>query len=70
MSHDPLETKAVAGDLSPAQRKDVLQTIVDEVVIDRDNNVNITLAIPVEDEPVLLHPTHTRRRERGFRVGR
>ncbi len=37
-------------ELSPEERRDVLQMVVDEVVIDRDNNVNITLAIPVEDE--------------------
>ena len=33
--------------LSIEQRKDVLQMVVDEVMIDRDNNVSITLGVPV-----------------------
>ena len=41
-------------DLTPEQRKDVLQMVVDEIVIDRENNVNVTLAIPVEDESVAI----------------
>ncbi len=41
-------------DLTPEQRKDILQMVVDEIVIDRENNVNVTLAIPVEDESVAI----------------
>ena len=35
-------------DLSSEERRDVLQLIVDQIVIDRENNVNITLGIPTE----------------------
>ncbi len=41
-------------ELTPIQRKDVLQMIVDEIVIDRESKVNVTLAIPVEDESVAI----------------
>ena len=34
--------------LTDEERKGILQTIVEEVVIDRNNNVDITLAIPVD----------------------
>ena len=37
-------------ELTPEQRKEILQMIVEQVVIDRDNNVDITLAIPIDDE--------------------
>ena len=37
-------------ELTDEKRKEILQMIVEVVVIDRDNNVNITLAIPVDDE--------------------
>ena len=36
-------------ELTPEQRKEVLQMVVEQVVIDRDNNVDITLAIPIDD---------------------
>ena len=36
--------------LTPEQRREFLQVIVAEVVIDRDNNVDITLAIPIDDD--------------------
>ena len=36
-------------DLSPEERREVLRLIVDQIVIDRDNNVSITLGIPIED---------------------
>ena len=36
-------------DLSPEERREVLRLIVDQIVIDRDNNVSITLGIPTED---------------------
>ena len=35
--------------LSDEKRRDVLQLLVDQVVIDGDNNVSITLGIPTED---------------------
>ena len=35
--------------LSSEERRGVLQLIVDQIVIDRDNNVSITLGIPTED---------------------
>ena len=37
-------------ELTPEQRKELLQMVVDEVIIDRDNNADITLAIPIEPE--------------------
>ena len=37
-------------DLTDEQRREILQMVVEEVVIDRDNNVDITLAIPVDDD--------------------
>ena len=36
-------------ELAPEQRRDVLQLVVEQVMIDRDNNMNVTLAIPVDD---------------------
>ena len=36
-------------ELTSERRKEILQMILEEVVIDRDNNVNITLAIPIDD---------------------
>ncbi len=36
--------------MTPEQRKELLQMVVDEVIIDRDNNADITLAIPIEPE--------------------
>ena len=32
------------------QRKEILQMIVEQVVNDRDNNVDITLAIPIDGD--------------------
>ena len=37
-------------ELTDEQRKEILQMIVEQVVIDRDNNVDITLAIPIDDD--------------------
>ena len=37
-------------ELNDEQRKEILQMVVEQVVIDRDNNVDITLAIPVDDD--------------------
>ena len=36
-------------ELTPEQRKEILQMVVEQVVIDRNNNVDITLAIPIDD---------------------
>ena len=38
-------------ELTDEQRKEILQMVVEHVVIDRDNNVDITLAIPIDDDP-------------------
>ena len=35
--------------LSSEERRDVLHLIVDQITVDRDNNVSITLGIPTED---------------------
>ena len=37
--------------LTPVQRKELLQMVVEEVIVDRTNKVDITLAIPIESEP-------------------
>ena len=37
-------------ELTDAQRKEILQMVLEQVVIDRDNNVDITLAIPIDDD--------------------
>ena len=37
-------------EVTPEERHDYLQMIVEEVVIDRDNNVDITLALPIDDD--------------------
>ena len=38
-------------ELTPEQRKEILQMVVDEVIVHRNDNVDITLAIPIESEP-------------------
>ena len=35
--------------LSSEERRDILHLIVDQITVDRDNNVSITLGIPTED---------------------
>ena len=37
-------------ELTPEERHDYLQMIVEQIIIDRDNNVHITLAIPIDDD--------------------
>ena len=37
-------------DLTPEQRHEILQMIVEEVVIDRNNTLDITLVVPVDDD--------------------
>ena len=37
-------------ELTPEERHDYLQMIVEQVIIDKDNNVDITLAIPIDDD--------------------
>ena len=44
-------------ELPPEQRKELLQMVVDEVMIDRDNNMDITLAIPVDDSVAIASPS-------------
>ena len=36
---------------TPDQQKEILQMVVEEVIVHRNDNVNITLAIPIENEP-------------------
>ena len=36
---------------TPEQRKEFLQMVVEEVIVDRNNNVDITLAIPIDSKP-------------------
>ena len=38
-------------ELTPEQRKGILQMFVEEVIVDRNDNADITLAIPIESEP-------------------
>ena len=37
-------------ELTDEERKEILRMVVEEVVIDRDNNVDITLAIPIDND--------------------
>ncbi len=37
-------------ELTDEQRKEILQMVLEQIVIDRDNNVDITLAIPIDDD--------------------
>ena len=37
-------------ELTPEQRKEILQMVVEEVIVDRNDNEDITLAIPIESE--------------------
>ena len=37
-------------ELAPEERHNYLQMIMEQVIIDRDNNVDITLAIPIDDD--------------------
>ena len=46
----------VLDELTPEQRKEFLQMVVEEVVIDGNNNVDVTLAIPIENEPTKEDP--------------
>ena len=49
-------------EVTPEERHDYLQMLVEEVVIDRDNNVDITLALPIDDnypEPNSNEPDST-----------
>ena len=41
-------------ELSPEQRKEVLRMVVDEVTVDGENNLDITLAIPIDDDSVSI----------------
>ncbi len=46
-------SRAVGGgmdDLTDEQRRELLQMTVEQVVIDRENNVDITLAVPIDDD--------------------
>ena len=41
-------------ELPPEQRKEVLRMVVDEVTVDGKNNLDITLAIPIDDDSVSI----------------
>ena len=49
-------------DLPSEERRDVLQILLDRVMIDRDNNVVITLGIPTDDLVAIGNP------EPGYRL--
>ena len=36
---------------TPEQRKEIMQTVVEEVIVHKNDNVDLTLAIPTESEP-------------------
>ena len=52
-------------ELTPEQRKEILQMVVDEVMIDRENNVNVTLAIPVDESLAIASPVSSPADGRG-----
>ena len=37
--------------MAAEQRKEILQTVVEEVIVHRNDNVDITLAVPVDSKP-------------------
>ncbi len=37
-------------ELTPEQRKEILQMVVEEVIVNRNDNVDITLAIPIDGD--------------------
>ena len=41
-------------ELIPEQRKEVLEMVVDQITVDRENNLDITLAIPIDDDAVAI----------------
>ena len=41
-------------ELSPEQRKEILEMVVDQITVDRENNLDITLAIPIDDDAVAI----------------
>ncbi len=45
------------------EQRDLLQIVVDEITVDRDNNLEITIAIPIEPEAAIA--SHASRRVRG-----
>ena len=38
-------------EMTPEQRNGILQMVVEEVIVDRNDNVDIPLAIPIKSEP-------------------
>ena len=38
-------------ELTPERRKEFLQMVVGEIIVDRNDNLDITLAIPIESKP-------------------
>ena len=51
-------------ELAPEQRKEVLQLVVEQVMIDRDNNMDVTLAIPIDDSVSIT--SQSSRSESGY----
>ena len=41
-------------ELSPEQRKEILEMVVDQITVDRENNLDITLAIPIDNDAVAI----------------
>ena len=48
-------------DLPQEKRRDVLRLLLDEVIIDGENNVNLTLAVPTEELVSIGSPVSTAR---------
>ena len=46
-------------ELTDGQRKEILQVVLERVVIDRENNVDITLAVPIDDEYSAPHSPYS-----------
>lgn len=52
--------------MAPEERRDLLKNVVDEIAVDQDNNIEITIAIPIESDVQIaqhashhaIHPTH------------
>ena len=44
------------NDLPDEERRELLQSLLDRVTIDRDNNLNLTLAVPTEEFVSIKRP--------------
>ena len=56
------------GELTPERGKEFLQMVVEDVVIDGNNNMDVTLAIPIESKPTTEVSVQNFRDRTNFRT--